>query len=202
MEFASVYSIRRHKKYRALKNMYKHKRLPVAREKGWYVIYDSRLVDDLHFMGRIHELKIHLYNSYRNLDIVFALMERGYKDPMLHRCFDACGFYEKDRSYNAVVDNWEFILFNAIERYFKRDGLNYQRVPHVKFGTYLNASFANCFVYFFKDVLRQKDIRKKEEWFEFHEPLELIDESLLSYKDDMPTVNTAGVEFLQSLQKV
>ena len=57
-------------------------------------------------------------------------------------------------------------------------------------------------MYFFKDVLRKQNIRKKEEWFEFHEPLELIDESLLSYEDDMPTVNPAGVEFLQSLQKV
>lgn len=202
MSKVNLYNIQRAKKFHLAKNYYRKNKIPFAREKGWYVIYDFRLVDQLHYDNKIDLIILHLWESYKDIDKVLALMDMGLKDPLLHRCFKYSGFYEDEYAKSIIIENWEYIILNSIVRYFKKDGANYKRVPHVKFGTYMNATFEKSFLYYFKDKLRKSDIEREERWLNFHEPIELFEDEDFIDKSDISINNIESIEFLHMLNRV
>ena len=195
----SYYSAKSKKRFTNQKKYGKSVGNSLSFDRGFRPLYDTLTVEDFHYENRIDQLFDYLFYFYKQKDFYLDYMEQGYKDPCLNFCLSKSGYFKSDMHKDIILNNWEDIMLNAFNKFFRKSIHLFDPAHGVRFATFFNNTFPICFYYEFLEYIRDWRLERNKLKSEIF--LNIDDYQNESY-DSIDTIPNIGIEFILKLKQV
>lgn len=165
-------------------------------------LYDTRIMERLIKLRDKNRLISYILSVYRNKDIYDAFVENGYIDPAMNHALSKCGYSKSELNKQIIDNNWELILTNALKKFMTWAMPTFDREYDLKFATYFNAVFPDCYQKEFLNFRRPEKLVKMEFEKQTFFPVEEVHKSeLMSDGEIYHPRRLLAIEFLSRFNK-